>query len=141
MTALVYLQATTAAVALPRRDDPTLIQLGGWDSLVGQVAQIPASFVAADNYGLAATLAHGLPGPVVGVEPRWALFGLPAAAIAGQTGLLLRSHRRAGPPDPGPWLSITPAGSLTRSRGGVVAEQYDLYRVTARSDMLRLPSR
>ncbi len=141
MTALVYLQATTAAVALPRREDPTLMQLGGWDGLAAQVAQRPASFVAADNYGLAAMLAHSLPGPVVGVEPRWALFRLPVAAIAGQTGLLLRSHRRAGPPDPGPWLSVTPAGSLTRSRGGVAAEQYDLYRVTARRDMLRLPSR
>ena len=145
ITALVYLQATTAAVALPRRDDPTLIQLGGWNELVEQVRQTPADFIAADNYGLAAILAHGLPGPpappVVGVEPRWALFRLPLTPIAGLTGLLLRSHRRSGPPDPEPWLSITPAGSLTRSRGGVAAEQYDLYQVTARRDLPRLPSR
>ncbi len=141
MTGVVYLQATTALVPLPRRDDPTLIQLGGWDGLARQVAQVPSSFVAADNYGVAAMLAHGLPGPVVGTEPRWRLFRLPIASIAEQTGLLVRSHRRAGPPDPAPWLSITPAGSLTRSRNGIAAEQYDLYRVTARSDMLRLPSR
>ena len=141
LTGLVYLQATTAALALPRRLDPTLIQLGGWDGLVQQVSRVPAAFVAADNYGVAAMLAYGLPGSVVGDEPRWALFRLPTARIAGQTGLLLRSHRRSGPPDPAPWLSVTPAGTLTRSRDGIVAEQYDLYRVIARSDMLRLPSR
>ncbi len=141
VTALVYLQASTAAFALPRRADPTLIQLGGWDGLAAQVASMPAGFVAADNYGLAATLAHDLPGPVIGVEPRWRLFRLATAPVAGQSGLLLRSRRRAGLPDPAPWLSLTPAGVLTRSRDGIVAEQYDVYRVTARSDMLRLPSR
>ena len=60
---------------------------------------------------------------------------------AGQTGLLVRSRRRASPPDPAPWLSIVPAGTIARSRGGVVAEQYDLFRVTARGDMVQLPSR
>ena len=141
LTGLVYLQATTAVLALPRRADPTLIQLGGWPGLLRQVAARRAAFVAADNYGLAAILAHGLPGPVVSDEPRWALFQLPLARVAGQTGLLLRSHRRAGPPDPAPWLSIAPAGTLSRSRDGIVAEDYDVYRVTARGDMPCLPSR
>ncbi len=86
-------------------------------------------------------LAHELPGPVVGAEPRWSLFALPAAPIAGQTGVLVRSRRRAGPPDPAPWSAVTPVGTVTRSRDGVVAEQYDLFRVTAREDMVRLPSR
>ncbi len=141
MTAVVYLQASTAALALPRRADPTLIQLGGWDGLVQQVDQLPAGFVAADNYGLAAMLAHGLgQRPVLGVEPRWTLFRLPLAPVAGQTGWLLRSQRRAGVPDPAPWLALTKMGVLTRSRDGVVAERYDLYRATARGDMLRLPS-
>jgi hypothetical protein len=124
---------------LPRRLDPTLIQLGGWSALARDVAATPGAFVAADNYGLASMLAHDLPGPVIGVEPRWALFGLPDAPIAGQQGLLLRSRRRAGPPDPAPWLSITPVGVLTRQRNGVTAEQYDLFRVAARGNMLRLP--
>ena len=98
------------------------------------------TFVAADNYGLASELAHGLPGPVVGAEPRWDLFALPRAGSAGQTGLLVRSERRAGPPDPGPWRSIEPLGIITRSRGGVAAERYALYRVVAAADLVRLPS-
>ena len=138
LTALVYLQAATAALPLPRRFDPTLIRLGGWDALARQVAAQPAAFVAADAYGLASVLAHALPGPVVSPEPRWALFDLPQTPIAGQTGILVRSRRRAGPPDPAPWSRIEPIGPATRSRDGVAAEEYELYRVTARTDLPRL---
>ncbi len=141
MTAAVYLQAATAAIPLPRRLDPTLSRLGGWDGLAAEIARQQPSFVAADNYGIAAMLAHDLPGPLIGTEPRWTLFGLPSAAIAGQSGLLIRSQRRAGPPDAAPWLTLEPAGTLTRSRGGEVADRYDVFRVTARGDMLRLPNR
>ena len=141
MTGLVYLQAATAIFPLPRSVDPTLIRLGGWDTLGRQLADLNPGFVAADNYGVASVLAHELPGPVVGAEPRWTLFNLPAAPIAGQPGILIRSARRSGPPDASPWLSMTPAGTLTRSRNGIVAEQYDLFRVIAREDMVRLPSR
>ena len=136
-----YIQGATGAIPIPGRMDPTLIRLAGWDGLSQQLAAGHASFVAADNYGVASILAHDLPGPVIGDEPRWTLFTLPHAAIAGQSGLLVRSHRRAGPPDPAPWLTIAPAGTATRSRRGVVAETYDLFRVTARQDMVRLPSR
>ena len=138
---LVYLQAALALFPLPRRLDPTLIRLGGWEGLAAQVAAAHPGFVAADNYGLAAMLAHDLPGPVVGIGPRWTLFTLPQAAIGGTEGLLIRSRRRSGPPDATPWLSVVPAGSATRSRDGIVAEDYDLFRVTARADMVRLPSR
>jgi 4-amino-4-deoxy-L-arabinose transferase-like glycosyltransferase len=138
---LVYLQAATAILPLPRRLDPTLIRLGGWDGLARQVAAARPAFVAADNYGTAAILAHDLPGPVIGAGPRWSLFALPTAPIAGQTGLLIRSARRAGPPDPAPWAAIQPAGTLGRSRDGIPAETFDLFRVTARQDMVRLPSR
>ncbi len=100
-----------------------------------------AAFVAADNYGLAAMLAQQDAGTIVGAEPRWAYLDLPFAAIAGQAGLLIRSRRRTGPPDPAPWASIEPAGTLTRSRDGLVAEDYDVFRVTARHDMARLPTR
>jgi hypothetical protein len=140
LTALVYVQAAAAPLRLPRALDVTLIRLGGWDGLVQQVAAQNAGFVAADNYGLAAILAHGLHGPVVGAEPRWDLFALPRAAIAGQTGLLVRSARRAGAPDPMPWQSITRIGTLVRARNGVVAETYELYRVVAAADMVRLPN-
>ncbi len=139
--AFVYVQASTALIPLPRRLDPTLIRLGGWDGLARQVADQHAGFVAADNYGLASMLAHDLPGPVLGAEPRWSLFALPTADLAGQSGLLVRSRRRTGAPDPGPWQTLVPAGVVTRSRDGVVAEEYDLFRVTARWNMVRLPRR
>ena len=140
--AVVYVQAATALLPLPRALDPTLIRLGGWGGLARDVAGQHAAFVAADNYGLAAILAqHGL-SPVIGDEARWVYFDrLPDAAIAGQTGLLIRSRRRAGPPNPAPWRTITPAGTLSRSRDGIVAEDYDLFRVTARHDMVALPVR
>ena len=140
ISAVVYLQAATAILPLPRKLDPTLIRLGGWDGLAQQVAAQHAGFVAADNYGIAAILAHDLPGPVVGAELRWVYFALPTIPTTGQTGLLIRSQRRSGPPDPAFWRSIEPAGTLTRSRDGIVAERFDLFRVIAREDMVRLPS-
>ncbi len=143
--ALVYLQAATALLPLPRALDPTLIRLGGWNGLARQLSEQVttqhASFVAADNYGLAAILAQHGSGPMIGAEARWVYFDLPDAAIAGQTGLLIRSRRRAGPPNPVPWRSLEPAGTLTRSRDGIEAEAYDLFRVTARHDMVQLPTR
>ncbi len=140
VTGAVYLQAATALLPLPRALDPTLIRLGGWDGLAAQIGARHAAFIAADNYGVAAILAHDLPGPVVGAGPRWALFDLPGAAIQGQAGLLIRSTRRAGPPDPAPWLSMAPAGTVTRSRDGAVAETYELYRVVAASGLKLLPN-
>ncbi len=140
VTGIVYVQAT-AAFPLPRRLDPTMLRMGGWLGFAEQIGSRNAAFVAADNYGTAAILAHDLAGPVIGTESRWDLFALPVAPLAGQTGLLVRSRRRAGPPDPAPWLSVTPAGTIARSRGGVVAEEYNLFRVTARGDMVQLPSR
>ncbi len=138
---VVYVQAATAILPLPRALDPTLIRLGGWDALARKVGAIHPAFFAADNYGLAAILAHDLPGPVIGAEPRWSTFDRPMASVALQSGILIRSRRRAGPPDPAPWLTITPAGTLQRSRDGVVAEDYDVFRVTARHDMMVLPAR
>ena len=126
---------------LPRRLDPTVIQLGGWDALARQVGQMPAAFVAADGYGPASILAHSLATPVIGLDARWGFFDQQATPIAGETGLLLRSRRRTGLPDTAPWSAIVPMGVITRGRNGVVAEQYDLYRVTAREDMTRLPAR
>ena len=145
MGGLVYMQAATAVLPLPRALDPTLIRLGGWDGLArdltAQATSEGAGFVAADNYGLAASLAQRGVASVVGAEGRWVYFDLPDGKIAGQTGLLIRSRRRAGLPNPAPWVTMTPAGSLARSRGGAVAEEYDLFRVTARHDMVLLPSR
>lgn len=149
LSLLVYLQAAAAPLALPRSLDFTLIRLAGWHDLAqaADAARRSAGgrFIAADDYGLAAELAWELPTtPIVGAEPRWALFALRAAPVAGQSGLLIRSLRRADPPAPGEWASISEVGTAERRRGGIVAERYRLYRVIARpgaSPLVLLPAR
>ena len=91
--AVVYVQAATALLPVPRALDPTLIRLGGWDGLARDIDALHPAFVAADNYGLASILAHDLPGIVVGAEPRWSLFALPA-------GVGRRAERYPGPQPP-----------------------------------------
>ncbi len=146
MTALVWVQGTLAPLALPMRADPTLLRLGGWAELAAEVettrALEGAGYIVADNYGIAALLAWLTPGvaPVLGADPRWALFGLPdadATAVA-EAGILLRSARRAGGPDPREWKDIREIGTLSRSRRGMVAETFRLYRVTAIADRATL---
>jgi hypothetical protein len=141
ITFVVWLQGVAAPLPLPRALDPTLMRLGGWDALAAAIASRAesegAGFVASDNYGQAALLARLVPAglAVIGVEPRWAYFDLPPgdAAMAGRTGLLVRSARRADAPDPAPWSEIKEIGEIARSRGGVAAETYRLYRVTGRA--------
>ncbi len=137
IAAVVYLQAGWGVLPLPRAADPTLIRLAGWQDLAGEVyvaaAGSHADFVVADEYGLASELAFRMPGVVVGLERRWALFDLPPAAISGQTGILVRSEREYGPPDARPWLSVVPLGVIDRGRGQRVAETYRVYRVVARA--------
>ncbi len=141
LTGLVWVQGMAAPLPLPMRLDPTLLRLGGWDGLAADIDAIGrrenAAFVAADNYGLAATMARLLPAdmPVLGAEARWALFDLPdaKAIIAGRSGLMLRSARREGGPDPADWTEITEVATLERSRGGMTAERFRLYRVVGRA--------
>ncbi len=142
ISAIVYLQAAAAPLALPRALDFTLIRLAGWQDLAGAVyaAELGAhaDFVAADEYGLACELAFRLHGQVAGIERRWALFGLPPAALAGRTGILVRSVRAYGKPDPRPWSQMTELATVVRGRHegqtSVAAEAYRLYRVVARAD-------
>lgn len=138
LTALVYLQATLAPLHLSPRLDPTLAQLGGWPALSTDVAGIAAragaGFVAADNYGLAAELAHDLPPtlPVIGADPRWAYFALkpPGPAVADRPGLLLRPAGRGD----GGWPGAHRVGEVARARDGLVAARYSLYLVTGLPD-------
>jgi 4-amino-4-deoxy-L-arabinose transferase-like glycosyltransferase len=138
MTALVWTQATLAPLHLPMMQDPTLLRLGGWNSLAIQIDKIAteqgAEFIADDNYGHAALLSRLLPAhwQVIGAEGRWALFNLsaPAPALVGHTGLLVRSARRDDAPDLRNWSSITRLPLISRARGGMVAENFRLYRVT-----------
>lgn len=141
MTGFVYIQAVAAPLTLSPRRDPTMRLLAGWPALARQVnvvrAKAGAGFVAADNYGVAALLAHDMPAgvPVVAVSSRWALFNLPdgVATMAGRTGILVRSTHRHDTPDPRPWAALAPIGEVPRGRDGMTAETYRLYRVTGRA--------
>jgi 4-amino-4-deoxy-L-arabinose transferase-like glycosyltransferase len=144
----IYLQAAFAPLPLPRRQDPTLARLGGWDGLAAAVEaerrHLRANFVAAEEYGLASQLALRLPPgvPVVALDSRWALFDLPPPS-PGVTGLLIRSERRSGAPNwPGAEAVALPEGLLVRERGGIEAERYRSFRVETRPDLppaARLP--
>ena len=133
LSALVLVQAAAAPVPLPRRNDPTLARLGGWDAFAAAVERLRldtgAGFVAAEEYGLASELALHLPPgvPVVAIGDRWDLFDLPAALPGGE-GLLVRSERRGeGPPS---WRGAAALGGLARSRAGIEAERYRTFRVS-----------
>ena len=137
MAGAAYLQATAAPLALPRRQDPTLARLGGWDGLAADLARAAAregaGFIAAEEYGLASGMAFRLPPElrVVAMDPRWRFFTLPKPP-ENTAGLLIRSERRGeGPPL---WPGATPiegeAGRLIRARGSQQAEAYRLFRVT-----------
>ena len=136
LTALVYLQGAAAPFALPRRLDPTLIRLGGWDGLAQQADALRQAnglgYLASEEYGTASLLAWWAPPgtKVMGAEPRWRLFDLPPGPSG--TGLLLISQRRSEPPDPALWQQAELIGTLARGRGGVEAEAFRVYRVVLR---------
>jgi hypothetical protein len=133
-----YVQAAFAPLPLPRRLDPTLARLGGWDAFAETVEaerqRLGAGFVAAEEYGLAAQLALRLPPgvPVIALHGRWALFDLPRPE-GGVTGVLVQSERRESAPD---WPEARPAGAtLIRARRGIEAERYRAFRVETRPDL------
>ncbi|HSU06057.1 MAG TPA: glycosyltransferase family 39 protein [Acetobacteraceae bacterium] len=140
---IAYVQAVAAPIPLPVRIDPTAFRLAGWAGLAAQVEaariQTGAAFVASDEYGEAAELAWLLPPdvPVIGVEPRWALFDLPRLdlprpALTGPPGILVRSARRGGDMDRGAWAEVQEIGPAVRTRDTEVVERYRIYRVIAR---------
>ncbi|MBI0432832.1 glycosyltransferase family 39 protein [Roseomonas sp. KE0001] len=146
LTVLVLVQAAFAPLPLPRRSDPTLARLAGWAELAEEAERARrgagAAFLAAEEYGLASELALHLSGvPVIAVGDRWDLFDLPAP-VPGEQGLLLRSLRRDGLPL---WPGAEAVGEVVRSRKGIPAEGYRLYRVVVPAgpgpDMVVLPQR
>ncbi len=133
ITAVVYLQAATGVVPLPLRFDPIAAKLSGWDILAARVEaerqRAGANFVVADGYATTSELAWWLPRgvPVVGLDQHWALTDLPAARIAGVSGLLLRDARRTDPPDVSIWALSEPLGPLVRPG----SPPFAMYRVVA----------
>ena len=137
LTAAVYGQAAAHPLALPRRLDPTLMRLAGWDRLATAADAMRRAqglaFVASEDYSEAAALAWEAPPgvEVVGAEPRWRLFRLPAPKAG--AGLLLISERRREGPNPALWSEARQIGEVARSRGGVEAERYRVYRATLKA--------
>ena len=137
LTALVYLQAAAAPLPLPRGLDPTLIRLAGWDGVAREAEALRResglAFLASEDYSQAAELTWWAPPgtEVVGAERRWSLFRLPQPAPG--IGLLLISERRHGAPDPALWSEATEIGRVVRSRAGVEAEAFRVYRATLRA--------
>jgi 4-amino-4-deoxy-L-arabinose transferase-like glycosyltransferase len=138
ITLLVYVQAGWALIPLPIGLNPIALRLLGWDTLATRVADLGreqgAEFVAADQYGVAAKLARALPRdmPVVGTEPRWALFDLPHPVLAGKVGILVQSSRRGGA-DRARWTDVSDLGDFERGHGGTAIETFRFFRVTGRA--------
>ena len=134
----MYVQAATGLLPIPVRIDPIALRLAGWHTLAAEVnavrQQSGASFVAADQYAAAAKLARALPASVavIGVEPRWSLFNLPTAAVAGQTGILV--HSGGDDVDRTPWSSVAEIGQADRRQGTTVVEAFRLFKVTGAED-------
>jgi hypothetical protein len=93
--------------------------------------QSGASFVAADQYGIAGELALELPPDVrlVSAEPRLALLALPTAALAGQVGVLVLGGGQGDEPNEQPWRTLGPVAALERRREAAPIETFRVYRV------------
>ncbi|MCX2560821.1 glycosyltransferase family 39 protein [Acetobacter farinalis] len=136
LVGVIVVQAAFSPVTLSPHFDMTLRQMGGWQTFAQALAaRTPASSVLiADEYGLASELSFYAPEnrKVMAVEPRWALFALPAAACT--EGYLIRSHRRHEPPDAASFIVLGQEADAVRERRGAVAETYAVFHVRMRCD-------
>ena len=133
LSVLVMLQAAFAPFDLPR--NALSARLGGWDNFAALIHEksnlSSASFVAADEYGLASELAYHFSAPITAVDPRWWYFrGLARAPLDNGTGLLVLSEHRAATPDPKIWGPSKLIARIPRIAYGSKAETYFVYKVT-----------
>jgi 4-amino-4-deoxy-L-arabinose transferase-like glycosyltransferase len=141
VTGLAYLQAAAAPFPLPRRLDPTLIRMGGFEQLAAEIAARRPGFVAGDDYALIARLAFSLPPeiPVHAIGERWVLFDLPRTAPDGP-GLFIRSARRGDTRPDNVFATIGDGAILVRARNGIEAERYGIWPVArATIEVTELP--
>jgi hypothetical protein len=71
---------------------------------------------------------------VVGIDPRWADFDLPRAAIVGKFGLLVRSDIAETSRVPTPWLDETLLVATARRHGGENIQPFMLDRIVAKQN-------
>jgi Dolichyl-phosphate-mannose-protein mannosyltransferase len=135
MTGAVYVQAAFTPLSLPTKLDPIALQMNGWPGLAAAVEdarrRAGASFVAADQYSLAAELARDFfpDVPVIAIGPRWSSFNLPAAAVDDMAGILVEREHNAPLIGKRHWRAAQEVGTATRETGSVVTETFRLYRV------------
>ncbi|HET8995031.1 MAG TPA: hypothetical protein VFN42_00040, partial [Acetobacteraceae bacterium] len=103
-----------------------------------------AGFVAVPQYGPASELARSMPAdmPVLGVDPRWAFFMLPAPQTGAGPGLLVWPGSGADP-DPAQWPGLRMVGGAGRGTPEEPIEVFRLYsvsRLPAGVAAARLPS-
>jgi 4-amino-4-deoxy-L-arabinose transferase-like glycosyltransferase len=122
LTGLVYWQALAAPFPIPAAEDPTALQLAGWENFVTEATASDPAFITSDDYATAAMLAYDAPNdiPVVGFDLpyniRWRYFSYPP--FSGGTGILLTRRADAKCPHL--------RGHVSRRRG---AEVIAVYRV------------
>lgn len=142
ITAAVYVQASLAPFALPRRHDPTLIRMGGFDALATEIAVRRPAAVVGDDWALISALAFRLP---PGIEvwaagDRWRWFDLPAGSTPRAPILFIRSARRGETRPEGMFATIGDGSVLVRARHGIEAERYGVHLVEApQVSLARLP--
>ena len=141
ITLAVWVQAVASPFPLPARWDPTLMRLGGWDGLAAAVEADGADRKCRvrrrrqlRRCGDSCATAAGCPG----ARRRRALV---AVRPAGRAGADRRAYRacccaaRGGEdaPDTADWAQITEVGRIARTRDGMTAEDFLLYRVVGRA--------
>jgi 4-amino-4-deoxy-L-arabinose transferase-like glycosyltransferase len=132
LTLLVYVQATTFALALPPRLDPIAHQLAGWPGLASSVdaarRQQGEACVVADEYATAAELAWSLPRDVtvVALGPRWRFFALPAPRL-GESGCVLVGGAHELPSQG--WHGARRLDEVGRNGDGATIQRFSLWRV------------
>jgi 4-amino-4-deoxy-L-arabinose transferase-like glycosyltransferase len=134
LSAVTYAQALAHPIPMPADQDPSALQLAGWQDFAAQIAARAPAYVTSDEYTVLSELVFYTPAtlPIVGFDKRWWVFSLPRSGIApGATGIFIT--RRKDAPCP------VPLGTAARTRSGQVIATFRLCQFTAFPKMYLLP--
>ena len=134
LSAVAYAQALAHPLPIPADEDPSALQLAGWQGFADQIAAKKPAYVTSDEYTVMSELVFYTPPglPIVGFDERWAVFSLPLAGIpTGAPGLFITRRRDAPCP--------TALGTATRERDVELIATYRLCSFTAFPKMYLLP--